>query len=95
MARPQLSEMKALKTENERFPAIGSSPMGNGPEFIANDLQGWLRRVGVKPIQIYPATPAQIVPILAATRWVAQNPFSPASLQAMSEWILPLLTKEP
>lgn len=29
----------------------------NGPEFIANDLQGWLRRVGVKPIQIYPGSP--------------------------------------
>lgn len=29
----------------------------NGPEFIANALQGWLRRVGVKPIQIYPGSP--------------------------------------
>ena len=37
--------------------AIGSSPMGNGPEFIANALQDWLRRVGVKPIQIYPGSP--------------------------------------
>lgn len=29
----------------------------NGPEFIANSLQEWLRRVGVKPIQIYPGSP--------------------------------------
>lgn len=28
-----------------------------GPEFIANALQGWLKRVGVKPIQIYPGSP--------------------------------------
>ena len=37
--------------------AIGSSPMGNGPEFIANALQDWLRRVGVQPIKIYPGSP--------------------------------------
>jgi transposase InsO family protein len=29
----------------------------NGPEFIAHDLQGWLRKVGIKPIQIYPGSP--------------------------------------
>lgn len=29
----------------------------NGPEFIAVALQGWLKRVGIKPIQIYPGSP--------------------------------------
>lgn len=29
----------------------------NGPEFIAGQLQDWLRRVGIKPIQIYPGSP--------------------------------------
>ncbi len=29
----------------------------NGPEFIAAPLQAWLRRVGIKPIQIYPGSP--------------------------------------
>lgn len=29
----------------------------NGPEFIAGALQDWLKRVGVKPIQIYPGSP--------------------------------------
>jgi putative transposase len=29
----------------------------NGPEFIAEALQTWLRRVGIKPIQIYPGSP--------------------------------------
>ena len=29
----------------------------NGPEFIAEALQAWLMRVGIKPIQIYPGSP--------------------------------------
>ena len=29
----------------------------NGSEFIARDLQAWLNRVGIKPIQIYPGSP--------------------------------------
>ena len=29
----------------------------NGPEFIAATLQEWLRRIGIKPIQIYPGSP--------------------------------------
>lgn len=29
----------------------------NGSEFIATALQNWLRRVGIKPIQIYPGSP--------------------------------------
>lgn len=29
----------------------------NGPEFIATALQDWLRKVGIKPIQIYPGSP--------------------------------------
>ena len=29
----------------------------NGPEFAAEALQVWLRRVGIKPIRIYPGSP--------------------------------------
>ena len=29
----------------------------NGPEFIAGDLQAWLKNAGIKPIQIYPGSP--------------------------------------
>ena len=29
----------------------------NGSEFIATSLQDWLRKVGIKPIQIYPGSP--------------------------------------
>ena len=29
----------------------------NGSEFIARDLQAWLKKVGIKPIQIYPGSP--------------------------------------
>lgn len=29
----------------------------NGPEFVAAPLQEWLRRVGIKPIQIFPGSP--------------------------------------
>lgn len=29
----------------------------NGPEFIARDLQTWLQRVGIQPLQIYPGSP--------------------------------------
>ena len=29
----------------------------NGPEFIAEHLQTWLRKVGIEPIQIYPDSP--------------------------------------
>jgi len=29
----------------------------NGPEFIAGDLQTWLNKAGIKPIQIYPGSP--------------------------------------
>ena len=29
----------------------------NGPEFIAQHLQKWLKRVGIQPMQIYPGSP--------------------------------------
>ena len=29
----------------------------NGPEFIAENFQTWLTKVGVKPIRIYPGSP--------------------------------------
>ena len=33
----------------------------NGSEFIARDLQSWLKKVGIKPIQIYPGSPLENV----------------------------------
>ena len=29
----------------------------NGPEFIATHLQDWLKRISIKPMQIYPGSP--------------------------------------
>ena len=29
----------------------------NSPEFIAMHLQNWLKKVGIKPMQIYPSSP--------------------------------------
>jgi len=29
----------------------------NGSEFIARDLQAWIKKIGIKPIQIYPGSP--------------------------------------
>ncbi|MEM6356711.1 MAG: DDE-type integrase/transposase/recombinase [Pseudomonadota bacterium] len=29
----------------------------NGPEFVAEPLQGWLRRIGIEPIRILPGSP--------------------------------------
>jgi len=29
----------------------------NGPEFVAENFQTWLARVGIKPIRIYPGSP--------------------------------------
>ena len=29
----------------------------NGPEFVAQGMQDWLARVGIKPIRIYPGSP--------------------------------------
>ncbi|MBL6788446.1 MAG: DDE-type integrase/transposase/recombinase [Rhodobacteraceae bacterium] len=31
----------------------------NGPEFIATHLQDWLKRIGIKPMQIYPGSPSE------------------------------------
>ena len=29
----------------------------NGPEFIAGDFKTWLKKAGIKPLQIYPGSP--------------------------------------
>ena len=36
-----------------------SFPTCYGPEFAAEAMQGWLRRVGIKPIRIYPGSPRE------------------------------------
>lgn len=37
--------------------AIGSSNNGDGPEFLSELFQTWLKRVGIEPIHIYPDSP--------------------------------------
>jgi transposase InsO family protein len=37
--------------------AIGSSPIGGGPEFASQANQSWLEKVGVTLIRIYPGSP--------------------------------------
>ncbi|NKB28109.1 MAG: transposase [Rhodobacteraceae bacterium] len=39
---------------NRIGPRTGAEFDNNGPEFIAEAMQDWLRRVGIKPIGIYP-----------------------------------------
>ncbi len=46
-----------IRSELPIVGAIGSSPMGDGSEFIAIALQDWLKKVGIMPIQIYPGSP--------------------------------------
>jgi len=31
----------------------------NGPEFIAGHLQDWLKKAGIRPMQIYPGSPRE------------------------------------
>ena len=37
----------------------GAGSSDNGPEFLAEPLQTWLGKVGIKPIQIYPGSPSR------------------------------------
>ena len=37
--------------------AIGSSPMGDGPEFIAEAVRDWIKAVGAKTAYIEPGSP--------------------------------------
>ena len=37
--------------------AIGSSPMGDGPEFIAEVVRDWIKAVGAKTAYIEPGSP--------------------------------------
>jgi len=39
----------------------------NGPEFIAENFQTWLAKVGIKPIRIYPGSPGKTVTTSAST----------------------------
>ena len=46
--------MEVLRTPDERFVDLP------GYDFAANyvdDLQDWLKKVGIKPMQIYPGSP--------------------------------------
>ena len=53
-ANDVLDELHSLLMKYGRPEFIRSD---NGPEFIAGHLQGWLKKVGIQPMQIYPGSP--------------------------------------
>ena len=59
-ARPKMGAVEVLEALHPLFLKHGKPAYlrsDNGPEFIAHDLQAWLKKVGIKPIQIYPGSP--------------------------------------
>ena len=55
--RPKMNAHDVLDALHPLFMKYGKSEFissDNGPEFIAKYLQDWLKRVGIKPMQIYP-----------------------------------------
>ena len=44
-------------TRSSQFGLTVPSKEFRGPEFIAQAMQDWLARVGIKPIRIYPGSP--------------------------------------
>ena len=59
-AQPKMNANNVLETLYElqlRKGKLEYIRSDNGLEFIATALQHWLMKVGIKPIQIYPASP--------------------------------------
>jgi len=59
-ARPRMGSTEVLEVLYPLFLKHGKPTClrsDNGPEFIARDLQAWLKKVGITPIQIYPGSP--------------------------------------
>ena len=54
----------------------------NGSEFIAATLQLWLRKVGIKPIQIYPGSPWENGSMSASTELYVMKFLMPNGSQA-------------
>lgn len=60
IAKPNIGYAEVLETLYLLFLKHGKPEYlrsDNGSEFIARELQAWLKKVGVKPIQIYPGSP--------------------------------------
>jgi putative transposase len=58
--RPKMNANDVLETLHPLFMKHGKPEFirsDNGPEFIATHLQDWLKRIGIKPMQIYPGSP--------------------------------------
>ena len=58
--RPKMNANDVLGALHPLFMKHGKSEFirsDNGPEFIATHLQDWLKRIGIKPMQIYPGSP--------------------------------------
>ncbi|MDG2203907.1 MAG: DDE-type integrase/transposase/recombinase [Alphaproteobacteria bacterium] len=56
----------------------------NGPEFIAGDFQTWLKKAGIKPIQIYPGSPGRTVTTNASTERSGAKCSMPSGSQTSS-----------
>ena len=59
-ARPRMGSAEVLAVLYPLFLKHGKPThprSDNGPEFIARDLQAWLKKVGITPIQTYPGSP--------------------------------------
>ena len=59
-AKPRMGHAEVLDALYPLFLKYGKPHYirsDNGSEFIARDLQAWLKKVGIKPIQIYPGSP--------------------------------------
>jgi len=58
--KPRMGNAEALEALYPLFLKHGRPELirsDNGPEFIAENFQTWLTRVGIKPIRIYPGSP--------------------------------------
>ena len=58
-AKPRMGHAEVLEALYPLFLKHGKPEYirsDNGSEFIARDLQSWLKKVGIKPIQIYPGS---------------------------------------
>jgi len=58
--RPKMNANDVLDALHPLFMKHGKPEFirsDNGPEFIATHLQDWLKRIGIKPMQIYPGSP--------------------------------------
>ena len=61
-AKPRMGHAEVLEALYPLFLKHGKPEYirsDNGSEFIARDLQSWLKKVGIKPIQIYPGSPLE------------------------------------